>query len=131
MAKIGFLEELEVRLEERSLSITIHPAGIGWVVWLFPADDPAQIIVKEGQGLAKLVEEAFDDWDGAGASSGGSGDGKAQPTHPPDEAFFATKLPGGGRGWRRPGAKLDPGEVALVPERQEDGTIWWKDPSST
>jgi hypothetical protein len=111
--------DLEKELDERGLSITIHPTGTGWVVWLFPADDPAQLVVTEGKILARVIEEALREWDGGGASVEGE--------EPAETALRATKLPGGGRGWRRPGAVLEPGEEWLVPEKQPDGTVMWRE----
>ena len=114
------LQELEEDLDERSLSITIHPAGTGWVVWLFPADDPAQMIIEEGSDLVKMIAAALKKWDGDGGLSAPTG----------DEALMATRLPGGGVGWRRKGASLDPGEKPLEAQRQEDGTIVWREKES-
>jgi hypothetical protein len=111
--------DIEKELDERGLSITIHPTGTGWVAWLFQSDDPAQMVVTEGQVLARVIEEALREWDGDGSAQEG--------VEPAETALRATKLPGGGRGWRRPDAVLEPGEEWLVPEKQPDGTVTWRE----
>ena len=107
------LTELGDLLDERDLTMTIHPHGPEWVVWLHPPDDPVQIIVKSGNDLEQAVRGALGAWDG---------DAKAPPG---DEPLVAIREADGSIAWRPKGAPVAPGEEALMPVTEADGTVSW------
>lgn len=58
------LAELSIALEERELSLSIHNASAtSWVVWLFPPDDPEQMIVSADDDLPNAIRRALAEWD--------------------------------------------------------------------
>jgi hypothetical protein len=53
-------------LAECDLTMVIHPPHPppgAWVVWLYPADDPAQLCIGEDAELDVAIGYAFREWD--------------------------------------------------------------------
>lgn len=70
--KMTTLIDLASALDERGLSLSIHSYCLQWVIWLFPPNDPVQIIVKEGaegQAMSEVIEAALEAWDKAPADA--------------------------------------------------------------
>jgi len=110
--------DLSAELDERGLSLTIHNAGpTVWVVWLFPPDDPAQVITVEHHDLETAIQVALADWDG-----------DATLPDAGEAPLVMVRLKDGGCAWRRKDAPLEAGERHMKPvPHQEDGTIRWED----
>jgi hypothetical protein len=59
------LESLGERLGGCGLDMQIHLGFDGWIVWLYPSDDPALLCVGEAATLPVAIRLAFDKWDHA------------------------------------------------------------------
>jgi hypothetical protein len=71
MMRAASIADLARYLAEGELTIQIHP-GVqstieednGWVVWLYPADDPVQCITSTSEDLDTAVNSALEEWGG-------------------------------------------------------------------
>ena len=61
------LQEIESMMRERDLVMRLDYDNDGrWVVWLYPADDPALgVFTGESENLTTAIRLAFKAWDGS------------------------------------------------------------------